>query len=63
MKRLANTWIAAAFLILVSVGETAAQPKSSEAAPQAKQILILDAYDQNYDGLRTWINDIRDELN
>jgi hypothetical protein len=42
VKRLVNIWIAAAVVLVVSIGETAAQPK---------KILFLNSYGQNFE---TW---------
>ena len=48
MKRLVNMWIAAAVILLISIGETAAQPESGEPAAQPKKILLLYSYGQNF---------------
>ena len=37
LKRLVHMWIAAAVVLLVSIGETAAQPRSGETAAQPKK--------------------------
>jgi len=63
MKRLVNMWIAAAVVLLVSIGETAAQPKSGETAAQPKQILFLHSYGPNFQQATAWSAEIRNELN
>ena len=63
MKRLVNMWIAAAVVLLVSIGETAAQPKSGETAAQPKQILLLHSYGPNFQQAAAWSTEIRNELN
>ena len=62
MKRLVNMWIAAAVILLISIGGTAAQPKSGAAAAQPKQILFLRPYGQNFEPWVTWSREIRIEL-
>ncbi len=61
MKRLVNMWIAAAVILLISIGETAAQPKSGEAAAQPKKILFLLSYGPNFQP--AWSREIRNQLN
>jgi len=63
MKRLVYVWIATAVVLLVSIGETAAQPKSGETAAQPKQILFLHSYGPNFQPLAFWSREIRHELN
>src|SRR5438552_569307 len=58
MKRLVNIWIAAAVTLLISIGGTAAQPKSGEAAVQPKQILFLHSYGPNFQPWGTWSREI-----
>ena len=41
MKRLVNMWIAAAIVLLMSIGEIAAQPNSGATAAQPKKVLFL----------------------
>ena len=41
LKRLVYMWIAAAVILVVSIGETATQPKSGGTAAQPKKILLL----------------------
>ena len=62
MKRLVNMWIAAAVILLISVGGTAAQPKSGEPAAQPKRIVVLYSYGQNFQAWATWGRAIRNEL-
>ena len=47
MKQPVNLLIAAAIL-LISIGATAAQPKSGEADVQPKRIMVLHSYGQNF---------------
>ena len=63
MKRLVNIWIAAAVILLISIGGTAAQPKSGEPAAQPKRIVVLYSYGQNFQAWATWGREIRSELN
>ena len=49
-------WVAAAVVLVVSIGETAAQPKS-------KKIMILHSYGQTFPPGVTWSREIRNELN
>ena len=63
MKRLVNIWIAAAVILLISIGGTAAQPKSGEPAAQPKKIMVLYSYGQNFQAWATWSREIRNELN
>ena len=63
MKRLVNIWIAAAVILLISIGGTAAQPKSGEPAAQPKRIVVLYSYGQNFQAWATWGREIRNELN
>jgi hypothetical protein len=62
MKRLVNTWVAAAVVLVVSIGETAAQPKSGETAVQPKHILFLYSYGSNLQPWATWGREICKEL-
>ena len=63
MKRLVNMWIAAAVILLISIGETAAQPKSGETAAQPKKILFLHSFGPNFEPWAAWSREIRNELN
>jgi signal transduction histidine kinase len=62
MKRLVNMWIAAVVILLISIGETAAQPGSGEAAAQPKKIMVLYSYGQNFETWSTWGREIRNQL-
>ena len=53
MKRLVTMWIAAAAVLLVSIGATAAQPK---------QILFVQSFGPNFETTATWGREIRNEL-
>jgi hypothetical protein len=55
-------WVATVVVLMVSFGETAAQPKSGEPAAQPKQILFLHPYGQNFQTWITWKKEIRNEL-
>ena len=63
LKRLVHMWVAAAVVLLVSIGGTAAQPKSGETAAQPKKILFLHSYGQNFQQGAAWSREIRNELN
>src|ERR1700674_2040727 len=63
LKRLAHMWVATAVVLLVSIGETAAQPKSGETAAQPKKIVLLHSYGQNFEPGATWSREIHNELN
>ena len=41
LKRLVHMWIAVAVVLLVSLGGTAAQPKSGETAAQPKKFFVV----------------------
>jgi signal transduction histidine kinase len=53
LKRLVHMWIAAAVVLLVSIGETAAQPK---------KIVVLHSYDRNFEPGAVWSREIRNQL-
>ena len=55
-------WIAAAFVLLISIGATVAQPGSGEAAVQPKKIMVLHSYGQNFQSWGTWSREIRNQL-
>ena len=59
MKRLVNMWIAAAVVLLVSIGGTAAQPKSGETAAQPKKILVLHSFGPNFEQGAAWSREIQ----
>ncbi|SHN80502.1 His Kinase A (phospho-acceptor) domain-containing protein [Bradyrhizobium erythrophlei] len=63
LKRLVYMWVAAAAVLLVSIGESAAQPKSGETAARPKQILFLHSYGPNFQQAAAWSGEIRNELN
>ena len=62
MKRLVNIWIAAAVILLVSIGEAAAQAKSGDTAAQPKKILFLYSFGPTFQPWATWSREIRNEL-
>jgi signal transduction histidine kinase len=62
MRRLVNLWIAAAVVLVVSIGGSAAQPKSGEAAAQPKEIVFLHSYSQNFEPGVAWGREIRNQL-
>ena len=62
LKRLVYVWIAAAVVLVVSIGGTAAQPKSGETAAQPKKIVVLHSYGRNFEPWATWGREIRHEL-
>ena len=59
LKRLVYMWVAAAIVLLVSIGGTAAQPKSGETAAQPKKILILHSFGPNFEQGATWSREIQ----
>ena len=63
IKRPVKMWIAAAVVLLVSIGEMAAQLKSREIADQPKKILFLHSYGPNFQPWVTWSREIGRELN
>ena len=63
LKRLVNMWIAAAVVLVVSIGGTAAQPKSGETAAQPKKILVLHSFGPNFEQGAAWSREIQKELN
>jgi signal transduction histidine kinase len=63
LKRLVFMWVGAAVILVVSVGETAAQPNPGETAAQPKQILFLHSYGPNFQQATAWSAEIRNELN
>jgi signal transduction histidine kinase len=62
LKRLVQIGIAAAIVLLVSIGGTTAQPKSGETAAQTKTIMILYSFDRNFEPGAAWGKEIRDQL-
>ncbi len=63
LKRSVYMWIAAAVVLLVSISETAAQPKSGETAAQPKKILFLHSFGPKFQPWATWSREIGRELN
>ena len=63
MKRLVNMWIAAAVVLVVSIGGKAAQPNSGETAARPKEILFLHSFGPNFQPFATWSREIARELN
>jgi signal transduction histidine kinase len=63
LKRLVRMWIAALVVLVVSIGGTAAQPKSGETAAQPKQVLFLHSFGPNFQPWATWSREIGRELN
>ena len=63
LKRLVYMWVAAAVVLVVSIGETAAQSKSGETAVQPKAILFLHSFGQNFQPFASWSREIARELN
>ena len=62
MKRLVYVWIAAAVILVVSIGEAAAQSKSGEPDAQPKTVLFLQSFGANFSTWSTWSREIRKEL-
>jgi hypothetical protein len=63
LKRVVHVWVVTAVVLLVSIGGTAAQPKSGEAAVQPKNILFLHSFGQNFQQGAAWSREISYELN
>ena len=63
LQRLVYIWVAAAVVLFVSVGETAAQPKSGDPAAQPKKLLILHTFGPNFEQGAAWSREIQRELN
>ena len=55
-------WVAAAIVLVVSIGESAAQAKSGETADQPKKILFVHSFGPNFQPFATWSTEIRKEL-
>ena len=60
LKRLVYMWVAAAVVLVVSIGEVAAQP--NETAGHRKKIVVLHSFDRNFEPGSTWSREIRDQL-
>jgi hypothetical protein len=63
MKRLVYMWVAAAVVLVVSIGEAGAQAKSGETAAQPKKILFLHSFGPKFQPWATWSREIGRELN
>src|SRR6478672_5594147 len=63
LKRLVYMWVAAAVVLMVSIGGTAAQPKSGETAARPKKILFLHSFGPNFEQGAAWSREIQKELN
>ena len=63
LKWLVHVWIAATVVLVVSVGETAAQAKSGEAVGQPKKILLLHTFGPNFEQGAAWSRELQKELN
>ena len=63
LKRLVYMWVAAAVALVVSIGGTAAQPKSGETAAQPKKILFLHSFGPKFQPWATWSREIGREVN
>jgi hypothetical protein len=63
LKQLVYMWVAAAVLLMVSIGGTAAQPKSGETAARPKKILFLHTFGPNFEQGAGWSREIQKELN
>ena len=62
LKRLVYMLVVATVVLLVPIGETAAQAQSGEAAAQPKQILFLYSYGQSFQPWATWSSEICKEI-
>jgi len=62
MEYIAGLAWAAAVVLVVFIGETAAQTKSDQTDPQPKKILFLLSYGQNFQQGDPWSREIRIEL-
>ena len=62
LKRLVHMWIAAAVVLLVPIGEAAAQPKSGGTVAQPKKVMFLHSFSQNFEQPVAWSREIRREL-
>ena len=61
LKRLVYMWVAAAVVLVVSIGETAAQP--NETAGHPKNILLLHTFGPNFEQGAAWSRELQKELN
>ena len=62
LKRFIHMWIAAAVVLVVSIGETVAQDKSGEAVAQSKKILFLYSFGPSFQPWATWGREICKEM-
>ena len=63
LKRLVMIWVAVAAVLVASIGEPAAQPKSAGTAAQPKKILLLHTFGPNFEQGAAWSREIQKELN
>jgi signal transduction histidine kinase len=63
LERLVYIWVAAAVVLVVSIGAAVARPKSGETAAQPKTILFLHSYGLNVQPWAAWSREIQTELN
>ena len=63
LKWLVFMWVAAVVVLVVSICETAAQPKTGTAAAQPKKILLLHTFGPNFEQGAAWSREIQKELN
>jgi hypothetical protein len=61
LKQLVYMWVAAAVVLMVSIGGTAAQPKSGETAARPKKILFLHTFGPNFEQGAAWSREIQKE--
>ena len=63
LKRLVYMWVAAAVVLVASIGETDAQVKSGETTGQPKRIRLLHTFGPNFEQGAAWSREIQTELN
>ena len=63
LKRLVYMWVAAAVVLVVSIGETAAQPKSGGTVGQPKKLLLLHTFGPTFEQGTAWSRELQKELN
>ena len=63
LTRLVQVWVTTVVVLVISIGETSAQPKPGVPAAQPKKILFLHSYGQNFQQGALWSGQIRLELN
>src|ERR1700681_1551024 len=59
LKQLVYMLVAAAVVLVASVGETAAEVKSGETAAQPKKILLLHTFGPNFEQGSAWSREIQ----